>query len=422
MLETNMAGTSAIRMGHFLVNITFKVGRRLCSNTLRTGTSFLGIAIAVASLILMVSIGAGAREQVRELVAAEGVNIVYVLSALRSVGGVRTVEGSATTLTVQDAKELKSEIPLLQEICWWRQDPSRVIHDRDNWFSRILSISPGCQSVKGWMPETGRAITQEDFDGSENVAILGQTPVRNIFHGEEPIGSTIRIRNLPFKVIGVLEGKGYAPGGYDQDDIVLVPYKTARVKMLGATKSSVEIIAAATYDREELPQAAELMRELLRFRHHLSREAADDFTIRTQLEVEKFYQGANETLTVFLAVVAMISLLVGGVGIMNLLIGSVVSRTREIGVCLVVGAKRRNILMEFLIEAMMLSLVGGSIGILLGVLGAQLTTLIVGWPTIISGNAIVIAFFFSLVVGLFFGLYPANKAARLNPIEALRYE
>ncbi len=252
--------------------------------------------------------------------------------------------------------------------------------------------------------------------------MLGQTAARNIFHGEEPIGSTIRIRNLPFKVIGVLEEKGYAPGGYDQDDLVLVPYETARMKMLGATRSSVESIAAATYDREELPQAAQLMRDLLRFRHRLSREAADDFTIRTQLEVEKLYQGTNDTLTVLLTVVAMISSLVGGVGIMSLLVGSVVSRTREIGVCLAVGAKRWHILVEFLIEAVMLSLAGGSLGILGGIFGAKLTTLIAGWPTIISGNVILLAFFFSLIVGLFFGLYPANKAARLNPIDALRYE
>lgn len=417
-----MAGMSAIGMGHFLLNIVFKVGRRFYASKLRTGTSLLGIAIAVASLVLMVSIGDGAREQVRELVAAEGVNIVYVLSGLRPVGGVRTAQDSATTLTVQDARDLKSEVPLLREICWWRQDPSLVIHDRDNWFSRILAISPGCQSVKGWLPETGRAITQEDFDRAENVAVLGQTVVRNTFQGEEPIGSTIRIRNIPFKVIGVLEEKGYAPGGYDQDDLVLVPYETARIKMLGAARSSVEIIAAATYDREELPQAAQLMRDLLRFRHRLNGEAADDFRIRTQLEVEKLYQGTNDTLTAFLAIVAMISLIVGGVGIMNLLLGSVVSRTREIGVCLAVGAKRHHILVEFLIEAMMLSLLGGTMGILLGIVGARLATLIAGWPTIISGDIVVMAFFFSLMVGLFFGLYPANKAARLNPIEALRYE
>ena len=417
-----MAEMSAIGRGHFFLNVAFKVSRRFYSSKLRTGTSLLGIAIAVASFVLMVSIGDGAREQVRELVAAEGVNIVYVLSGLRSIGGVRTTQGTATTLTVQDAQDLKSEVPLLREICWWRQDPSLVIHDRDNWHSRILAISPGCQSVKGWLQETGRAITQEDFDRAENVAVLGQTVVRNIFQGEEPIGSTIRIRNLPFKVIGVLEEKGTAPGGYDQDDLVLVPYETARIKMLGVARSSVEIIAAATYDREELPQAVQLMRDLLRFRHRLSGEAADDFMIRTQLEVEKIYQGANDTLTVFLASVAMISLIVGGVGIMNLLLGSVVSRTREIGVCLAVGAKRQHILIEFLIEAMMLSLLGGAIGVLLGIVGTRLTTLIAGWPTIISWNVIILAFLFSLVVGLFFGLYPANKAARLNPIDALRYE
>ena len=155
------------------------------------------------------------------------------------------MQGSSATLTVQDAEDLKSEVPLLREICWWRQDPSLVIHGRDNWFSRILAISPGCQSVKGWLPETGRAITQENFDRAENVAVLGQTAARNIFHGEEPIGATIRIRNLPFKVIGVLEEKGYAPGGYNQDDLVLVPYETARMKMLGATRSSVETIVAS---------------------------------------------------------------------------------------------------------------------------------------------------------------------------------
>jgi putative ABC transport system permease protein len=210
------------------------------------------------------------------------------------------------------------------------------------------------------------------------VAVLGQTAARNIFHGEEPIGATIRIRNLPFKVIGVLEEKGYAPGGYDQDDLVLVPYETARMKMLGATRSSVETIVAATYNREELPHAAQLMRDLLRFRHRLSREAADDFMIRTQLEVEKLIQGTNDTLTVLLMVVAMISPLVGGVGIMSLLVGSVVSRTKEIGVCLAVGAKRWHILEEFLIEAVMLSLAGGSLGILGGIFGANLTTLIAG--------------------------------------------
>jgi putative ABC transport system permease protein len=245
--------------------------------------------------------------------------------------------------------------------------------------------------------------------------------VENLFQAEEePTGATIRIKNVPFRVIGVLAPKGRAPGGYDQDDIIFIPFTTAQRKVQG--DRIVETIAASTRRREDLPQAAEQIREVLRTRHRLQPEQPDDFVIRTQLEVEKLYEGASQTLTVFLLVVASISLFIGGIGIMNILLVSVTERTREIGVRMAVGAKRRHILIQFLIEAMTLSLVGGVVGIGLGIVGARVTTAVAGWPTIISPVSILAAFLFSLAIGLFFGLYPANKAARLNPIEALRWE
>ena len=394
----------------------------LRSQWVKIGTSVLGMAVAVASVIIIVSIGNGARQSVRDLVAGEGVNIIYVLTAARNVSGVRMLHEIKSSLTVEDAVDLKMSLSQLRDICWWRQDPSRTVYKHENLLARVLSISPGCQSVKGWWPERGREISQMDFDGAERVAVLGQTVKYNLFGEADPVGMVMRIKNVPFKVIGVLEGKGFAPGGYDQDDIVLIPYSTAKQKLLGPTMSSIEVIAAATYDREELSQAAEFMKNVFRTRHRIAPGQPDDFIIRTQLEIEKFYEETSETLTRFLAIIASISLLVGGIGIMNILLVSVTERTREIGVRMAVGAKRRHILMQFLIEAMTLSLVGGCVGILFGILGARLATVIAGWPTIISTDVIVVAFFFSLAVGLFFGLYPANKASRLNPIDALRYE
>ena len=325
------------------------------------------------------------------------------------------------TLTMEDAQELKANLRLLLDTCWSRRDPTQVIYRNQNWQTGIFAISPSCLAIKNWSFVGGGPITQIDMDSAATVAVLGQTVVENLFQAdEEPIGSTIRIKNVPFRVIGVLAPKGRAPGGYDQDDIIFIPFSTAQRKVQGAR--SVETIAASTHRREDLPEAAEQIREVLRTRHRLQPEQPDDFVIRTQLEIEKLYEGASQTLTVFLLVVASISLLVGGVGVMNILLVSVTERTREIGVRMAVGAKRRHILIQFLIEAMTLSLVGGVVGIGLGILGARVTTAVAGWPTIISPESILAAFLFSLAIGLFFGLYPANKAARLNPIEALRYE
>jgi putative ABC transport system permease protein len=262
------------------------------------------------------------------------------------------------------------------------------------------------------------------LESAARVALIGQTIVGNLFEpGEEPVGAVIRIKNVPFHVIGVLAPKGQSAQGSDQDDVIFIPFSTAERKVFGTSFiGSVGAMFGSTDQVEDLPMAAEQIREVLRARHRLQTEQEDDFTIRTQVDIGKVQEGTSETLTMMLFAIASVSLLVGGIGIMNILLVSVTERTREIGVRMAVGAKRRHIVMQFLIEAMTLSLVGGALGIVLGIAGAKLTTLIAGWPTIISGNVILLAFFFSLVVGLFFGLYPANKAARLNPIEALRYE
>jgi putative ABC transport system permease protein len=262
------------------------------------------------------------------------------------------------------------------------------------------------------------------MDAGARVALVGQTVVENLFDpGEEPVGSTIRIKNVPFKIIGVLAPKGQSAQGSDQDDILFIPFTTAERKVFGTQfLGSVGALFASTEHPEDLPAAVDGIREVLRARHRLQPEQADDFTIRTQVDIGKVQEGASQTLTMMMFAVASISLVVGGIGIMNILLVSVTERTREIGIRMAVGAKRRHILIQFLIEAMTLSLVGGVLGILFGILGARATTVFAGWPTIISTESILVAFFFSVSVGLFFGLYPANKASRLNPIEALRYE
>jgi len=262
------------------------------------------------------------------------------------------------------------------------------------------------------------------MDAVARVALVGQTVVENLYEpGEEPVGSTIRIKNVPFKVVGVLAPKGQSAQGSDQDDVLFIPFSTAERKVLGTQfLGSAGVLFASTDRPEDLPEAVQAVREVLRVRHRLQPHQDDDFTIRTQVDIGRVREGTNQTLTMMMFAVASISLLVGGIGIMNILLVSVTERTREIGVRMAVGAKRRHILIQFLIEALTLSVVGGLVGIVLGVVGARATTALAGWPTIISAESVVVGFLFSVAVGLFFGLYPANKASRLNPIEALRYE
>lgn len=398
--------------------------RILRRNRLRAGLTLLGIVIGVAAVIAMVSIGEGAKQAVQKQIASIGTNVIMIWPSATRVGGVRGAQGSAVTLTVADAMELKKKVPLLTETGWSMKNVTQIVHGNRNCNSPVYGVSTSYLHIRDWRLSSGGPFTQTDMDSAALVAILGQTVVNEIFEpGEEPLGALIRINNVPLRVIGVLSPKGQSLYGSDQDDVVVIPFSTAERKVLGTMfLGSVGGVYVSTGRVEDLQEATEEIRQVMRARHRIKGEEPDDFTIRTQVEIGMVQEETSETLTVMLMVIACVSLLVGGIGIMNILLVSVTERTREIGIRMAVGAKRVHIMMQFLIEAMTLGVVGGLIGIACGILAARLTTIIAGWPTIISTDAVVVAFIFSVVVGLFFGLYPANKAARLNPIEALRYE
>jgi putative ABC transport system permease protein len=398
--------------------------RVLGRNRLRAGLTMLGIVIGVGAVIAMVSIGEGARAAVQSQVASMGTNVIVVLPGSTTVGGVRGAQGGAVTLTVGDGLDLRKRIALLTETGWARRDVMQIINGNRNWNGPINGISASYLTIRDWSFTSGGPFTQVDTDSGARVALIGQTTLENLFDpGEEPVGATIRIRNVPFQIVGVLAPKGQSAQGSDQDDVIFIPFTTAERKVFGSQfLGSVGALFASTERTVDLPEAVDQIREVLRMRHRLQPGQADDFTIRTQVDIGSVQEGTSETLTIMLFAIASVSLLVGGIGIMNILLVSVTERTKEIGVRMAVGAKRIHILMQFLIEAVTLSVVGGTIGVILGVVGARVTTIVAGWPTIISMDSIVTAFLFSLAIGLFFGLYPANKAARLNPIDALRYE
>jgi putative ABC transport system permease protein len=397
----------------------------LRANPLRSALTMLGIFIGVAAVIAMVAIGAGARAMVLEQIRSLGSNIMIVLPGNVTSGGVRLGSGARATLTIDDAIALEKEIPSVQIAAPQVRGGSQVVAGNLNWSTVVQGVMPGFFEAREWDVTNGRLFLPEEIDRRAQVALLGQTVARSLFDESDPVGQSIRIRNVPFTVIGVLAGKGQTTFGTDQDDIVMVPLGTARQRVFGVNRAnarSVGSILIKVVEGDDMAQAEEDIRSLLRQRHRLQASEDDDFFVRNLSEVAATRDASSRTLALLLAAVAAVSLAVGGIGIMNIMLVSVTERTREIGVRLAVGARPRDIRGQFLIEATTLSVLGGAAGAALGIGAAIIIASFAGWPTLVQPESIALAIGFSGLVGIFFGFYPAQRAARLDPIEALRHE
>lgn len=394
--------------------------KALARNKMRTILTMLGIIIGVGAVICTVAIGEGASNQVQEQIASLGDNMVMVFAGSVNSHGVHMGSQATKTLTPGDAQAI-AQIPFVKYVSPGTGAGEQIVYQDQNWFSGVQGQGPAYFKIREWPVIEGSPFTQRDVQSATNVCVLGQTVVDNLFaDGENPIGKIINIHGLPFRVVGVLAPKGQAPWGQDEDDTIIVPYTTVMKKLAGVSWLH-SIQASATSARTVVP-AEEQIEALLRQRHHLRPDEDDDFIIRSTLDIANAQAQSGRVLTLLLASVASVSLLVGGIGIMNIMLVSVTERTREIGVRMAVGATESDVQNQFLSEAVVLSLLGGTMGILAGVFGSMLVADMLHWPTLIPPIAIAIAVVFSAAVGVFFGYYPARKAARLDPIEALRYE
>jgi putative ABC transport system permease protein len=397
---------------------TIKVAlRALRRNTMRSILTALGIIIGVAAVIAMVSIGNGAKAQVEAQVASLGENVITVFPGSFTAGGMRSGWGSASTLTVDDADGIKSEVANVLGVTAEMRDRAQVLANGLNWNTQIMGESPDYPSIRSWPIDTGTMFTDQDVRSVGKVAVLGKTVVDQLFPDGDPLGKTIRIRNIPFKVVGVLAAKGFNLFGQDQDDTVVIPY-TSHMKRI-SRRPNINSILVQAASAGAIDKVQQDITDLLMQR----RKGRDqDFTVRNQVEFAEMATATAKTMTLLLGFIAGVSLLVGGIGIMNIMLVSVTERTREIGIRLAVGAHGRDVLLQFLIEAVILSSLGGIIGIVLGVGSSELVSIKTGWPILVSPASVIGAVAFSAVVGMFFGYYPARKAAQLDPIEALRYE
>jgi putative ABC transport system permease protein len=400
-----------------ILKVAFRALRR---NKLRTALTMLGIIIGVGAVIAMVGIGNGAKAQVEARIAALGQNVIMVFSGSINRGGVHSGFGGAGTLTVEDTAAIARDVPGVAGISPEVRTGAQVMAGNNNWSTSIMGESPDYLAIRQWDLADGAMFTEADVRAAAKVCVLGKTTADKLFPEDDPVGKNIRIKNVPVKVLGVLHSKGVSMFGSDQDDTVLVPYTTAMKRFAGVTTLRSINVQAAT--PEQMAEVQRNITDLLHQRHRIQPGADDDFMLRNQQELSEAMTATTEVMTALLAAIASVSLLVGGIGIMNIMLVSVTERTREIGIRMAVGARGRDILLQFLIEAVALSSTGGLLGILCGVGGAKLITMIKEWPTLVSPNSIIIAFAFSAAVGVFFGFYPARKASQLDPIDALRYE
>ncbi len=399
--------------------------RALRVNALRTALTMLGIIIGVGAVIAMVAVGAGAQARVAEQIQSLGSNLIIVLSGAITSGGVRLGQGTQLTITEDDAWAIGREVPGVQAAAPSMRGTGQVVYGNLNWSTIVQGVTPDFLEAREWGVVAGKPFTKEDVDGATKVALLGQTVVRNLFPDTDPLDQVIRIRKVPFAIVGVLERKGQNTWGQDQDDIILIPLSTAKKKVMGVSQAnarSVGTISIKIREGADMKEAEQQIRDLLRQRHRLQPYQDDDFWLRNLSEVLQTQEESSRVLTMLLAAIASVSLLVGGIGIMNIMLVSVTERTREIGLRMAVGARRRDIMVQFLVEAVTLSLIGGLIGIGVGVGGSYGVAYFAEWRTLIHPEAIFLAFGFAGAVGIFFGFYPARKASSLDPIEALRYE
>jgi putative ABC transport system permease protein len=396
--------------------------RALLRNTTRSFLTMLGVVIGVAAVIAMVSIGAGARAQVEASYATMGSNLLMVTNGSSNSGGSRGGSGSQTTLTWDDVDAIGDEIRGIRGVAPLLRSTQTVLAQDQTWTTSIQGTTPDYFDLRTWSLSEGRPFDTSEVDSLVKVAVLGQTVVDKLFGGLDPVGSQIRIRNVSFDVVGVLSPKGQSSWGQDNDDLILIPYSTFQAKISGAGRYMTGYIVVGASSTESLGTAERQIRELLRDRHHLSPKADDDFQIRNLAEMASAQQEGTNTITTLLAAIAAVSLLVGGIGIMNIMLVSVTERTREIGLRMAVGARPRDILAQFLVEALVLSALGGVAGVGIGVLAAKRLAASFQWPLLVNPSLVVGVVAFSAGVGVVFGMYPAWKASRLDPIDALRFE
>ena len=398
--------------------------RALGRNKLRSFLTALGIVIGVGAVIAMVAIGDGAKARVEQSFAAMGSNMLIVMPGSTSSGGVQGGFGSMPTLTWDDLRAIQTEVPSVRYAAPALRATTSVVAEDQNWTTSVNGTSPAYFAIRSWSAARGAIFNASDVDSGTKVVVLGQTVADKLFGpGAEAVGTTVRIKGVPFEVVGVLAAKGQSPMGQDYDDAVFVPYTTFQSKLQGGLKNVIAgVLFIGATDADATSVAERQITALLRDRHHLASGADDDFSIRNLTEMASATQEGTKTLTTLLAAIAAVSLLVGGIGIMNIMLVSVTERTREIGVRMAVGARPRDILLQFLVEALALSVAGGAIGVALGVSGAAWLARTMGWPMLVRPDVIAIAVVFSGLVGVGFGLYPAQKASRLDPIQALRFE
>ncbi len=400
---------------------TFNIAARaLRRNKMRSVLTALGIIIGVAAVIAMVGIGNGAKAQVEAQIASLGQNVILIFSGSTTSSGIRTGWGGAGTLKIEDAEAIRREVPSVVAVSEEVVSTTQVAAGNQNWFTRIYGESADYLDIRQWPLADGTPFTPQDVRSANKVCVIGRTTATQIYGNDDAVGQILRIKNVPFTITGILTPKGLSTQGVDQDDVVVMPYSSAMKRVVGGT--NLRNINVQIGDARQIESAQQQIVGLLRQRHNIRPGRDDDFTVRNQQEIAEAATATSRVMTLLLGAIAGVSLVVGGIGIMNIMLVSVTERTREIGTRMAVGAHGSDILMQFLIEAVSLSSVGGIIGIIFGIGASKLLSIYAQWPTLISISSIVVAFLFSAAVGIFFGFYPARKAAALDPIEALRYE